>query len=68
LDTIGASFFAKEHDTMIDPAVIAAVAASAANQRRPDSDGEATAGGAALSVALVFGIPSLIMWAICAWT
>ena len=53
---------------MIDPAVIAAVAASAANQRRPDSDGEATAGGAALSVALVFGIPSLIMWSIWAWT
>lgn len=53
---------------MIDPVIVTVIAASAANQRTPEDAGEATARGAALSVALVFGIPSFVMWAICVWT
>ena len=48
---------------MIDPAVIAAVAASAANQREPDSDAPATLGGLLFSAVVVFGLAGLIVWA-----
>ena len=47
---------------MIDPAVIAAVAASAANQRR-SSDTPATARGLLFSAVVVFGLAGLIVWA-----
>ena len=47
---------------MIDPAVIAAVASSAANQRRP-SDEPATLGGLLFSAVVVFGLAGLIVWA-----
>jgi hypothetical protein len=48
--------------TLIDPAVIAAVAGSAANQRR-SSDTPATASGLLFSAVVVFGLAGLIVWA-----
>ena len=59
------SFFATEHDTMIDPAVIATIAASAATQKQPE--GAVTLGQLVYGMALVFGVAGLIVWAFGAW-
>jgi hypothetical protein len=48
---------------MIDPAVIAAVAASAANQREPADAEPPTFGGLMFSAVVVFGLAGLIVWA-----
>lgn len=53
---------------MIDPAVIAAVAASAANQRKPDGDAPVTLGGLLFSAVVVFGLAGLVVvacWFFC---
>lgn len=46
----------------VDPAVIATVAASAANQTQPEAT--ATLGQLVYGMALVFGLAGLIVWAI----
>ena len=64
------SFFAKEPDTMIDPAVIATIAASAATQKQPEGAGDGHV-PVHLGLAVLFGLPALagvIVWAIGAYT
>ena len=46
----------------VDPAIIATVAAAAANQKQPD--GTVTLGQLVYGMALVFGLAGLIVWAI----
>ena len=47
---------------MVDPAVIAVIAASAANQKHPDRP--VTLGQLVYGMAVVFGLAGLIVWAI----
>jgi hypothetical protein len=46
---------------MIDPAIIAAIAASAANQQHQDGDEPATVMGLVLSVGVVFGLAAIVV-------